>query len=111
MKIYYEETFGPVVSIIPVKDVEEALKVANDTTYGLSSGVITSNYENAMYLANRLEAGMIHINGGTVDADSVAPFGGVKESGMGREGGRYSWEEFTEVHWVTMDIKKQQYPF
>ncbi|NLL46412.1 MAG: aldehyde dehydrogenase family protein [Clostridiales bacterium] len=111
MKIYYEETFGPVVSIIPVKDVEEALRVANDTTYGLSSGVITSNYENAMFLANGLEAGMIHINGGTVDADSVAPFGGVKESGMGREGGRYSWEEFTEVHWLTMDIRKQQYPF
>jgi len=111
MKIYYEETFGPVVSIIPVKDVEEALRVANDTKYGLSSAVITSNYENAMFLANSLEAGMIHINGGTVDADSVAPFGGVKESGMGREGGRYSWEEFTEVHWLTMDIRKQQYPF
>lgn len=111
MKIYYEETFGPVVSIIPVKDVEEALKVANDTKYGLSSGVVTNDYEKAMFLANGIEAGMIHINGGTVDADSVAPFGGVKESGMGREGGRYSWEEFTEVHWLTMDIRKQQYPF
>jgi aldehyde dehydrogenase (NAD+) len=111
MKIYYEETFGPVMSIIPVKDVEEALKVANDTKYGLSSGVVTNDYEKAMFLANGIESGMIHINGGTVDADSVAPFGGVKESGMGREGGRYSWEEFTEVHWITMDIKKQQYPF
>lgn len=111
MKIYYEETFGPVISIIPAKDVEEALKVANDTKYGLSSGVVTNDYEKAMFLANGIEAGMIHINGGTVDADSVAPFGGVKESGMGREGGRYSWEEFTEVHWITMDIKKQQYPF
>lgn len=111
MKIYYEETFGPVISIIPVKNVEEALKVANDTKYGLSSGVVTNDYEKAMFLANGIESGMIHINGGTVDADSVAPFGGVKESGMGREGGRYSWEEFTEVHWITMDIKKQQYPF
>lgn len=111
MKIYYEETFGPVISIIPVKDAEEALKVANDTKYGLSSGVVTNDYEKAMFLANGIESGMIHINGGTVDADSVAPFGGVKESGMGREGGRYSWEEFTEVHWITMDIKKQQYPF
>ncbi len=111
MKIYYEETFGPVISIIPVKNVEEALKIANDTQYGLSSGVVTNDYEKAMFLANGIEAGMIHINGGTVDADSVAPFGGVKESGMGREGGRYSWEEFTEVHWITMDIKKQQYPF
>lgn len=111
MKIYYEETFGPVISIIPVKNVEEALEVANDTKYGLSSGVVTNDYEKAMFLANGIESGMIHINGGTVDADSVAPFGGVKESGMGREGGRYSWEEFTEVHWITMDIKKQQYPF
>ncbi|MDR0583214.1 MAG: aldehyde dehydrogenase family protein [Treponema sp.] len=111
MDIYYEETFGPVASVIPVKDEKEALAVANDTRYGLSSGIITSDYEKAMYLANGMEAGMVHVNSGTVDADSVAPFGGLKESGMGREGGRYSWEEFTDVRWVTMDIKKQQYPF
>jgi aldehyde dehydrogenase (NAD+) len=111
MNIYYEETFGPVASVIPVKDEKEALAVANDTLYGLSSGIITSDYEKAMYLANGMEAGMVHVNSGTVDADSVAPFGGLKESGMGREGGRYSWEEFTEVRWLTMDIKKQQYPF
>jgi aldehyde dehydrogenase (NAD+) len=111
MRIYYEETFGPVASVIPVKDEKEALAVANDTRYGLSSGIITSDYEKAMYLANGMEAGMVHVNSGTVDADSVAPFGGLKESGMGREGGRYSWEEFTDVRWVTMDIKKQEYPF
>jgi aldehyde dehydrogenase (NAD+) len=111
MRIYYEETFGPVASIIPVKDEKEALAVANDTKYGLSSGIITNNYEKALWLANGMEAGMVHVNSATVDADSVTPFGGLKESGMGREGGRYSWEEFTEVRWLTMNIQKQQYPF
>jgi aldehyde dehydrogenase (NAD+) len=111
MRIYYEETFGPVASIIPVKDEKEALAVANDTQYGLSSGVITSDYEKALYLADNLEAGMVHVNSGSVDADSVAPFGGWKESGQGREGGRYSIEAFTEVKWVTLQKTKSQYPF
>ena len=111
MRIYYEETFGPVASVIPVKDEKEALAVANDTKYGLSSGVITSDLEKALYLADGLEAGMVHVNSGTVDADSVAPFCGVKESGQGREGGRYSIEAFTEVKWLTLDKQKKQYPF
>jgi aldehyde dehydrogenase (NAD+) len=111
MKIYYEETFGPVASVIPVKDEKEALAVANDTIYGLSSGVITKDYEKALYLADGLEAGMVHVGSGSVDADAVAPFGGWKESGQGREGGRYSWQEFTEVKWITLQKQKKQYPF
>jgi vanillin dehydrogenase len=111
MKIYYEETFGPVASIIPVKDEKEALAVANDTTYGLSAGVITKDLEKAIFLAEGLEAGMVHINDGSIDADASCPFGGCKGSGQGREGGHYSLEELTEVKWVTVQKSKRALPF
>ncbi|MCF8085118.1 MAG: aldehyde dehydrogenase family protein [Deltaproteobacteria bacterium] len=111
MKIYYEETFGPVASIIPVKDEKEALKVANDTTYGLSAGVITKDLEKAIFLGEGLEAGMVHVNDGCIDADACCPFGGCKGSGIGREGGRYSVEELTQVTWLTIQKTKRQLPF
>ncbi|MFZ7132577.1 MAG: aldehyde dehydrogenase family protein [Eubacteriales bacterium] len=110
MKIYYEETFGPVASIIPVNDEKEALAVANDTNYGLSAGIITNDLEKALFLAEGLEAGMVHVNDGSIDADAACPFGGVKESGQGREGGQYSINAFTEVKWLTMVKKKKQFP-
>jgi acyl-CoA reductase-like NAD-dependent aldehyde dehydrogenase len=111
MKIYYEETFGPVASIIAVDNVEEALKVANDTTYGLSAGAITKDLEKAIFLGEGLEAGMVHINDGSVDADACCPFGGCKGSGHGREGGHYSVEELTELKWLTIQKTKRQLPF
>lgn len=111
MKIYYEETFGPVASIIPVNDEKEALEVANDTNYGLSAGIITKDLEKALFLAEGIDAGMVHVNDGSIDADAACPFGGVKESGQGREGGQYSIQEFTEVKWVTMVKQKKQFPF
>lgn len=111
MNIYYEETFGPVASIIAVDNVEEALKVANDTTYGLSAGAITKDLEKAIYLGEGLEAGMVHINDGSVDADACCPFGGCKGSGHGREGGHYSVEELTELKWLTIQKTKRQLPF
>ncbi|MGD8388176.1 MAG: aldehyde dehydrogenase family protein [Desulfobacteraceae bacterium] len=111
MKIYYEETFGPVASIIPVKDEKEALEVANDTKYGLSAGVITRDLEKAIFLGEGLHAGMVHVNDGTIDADAACPFGGCKGSGIGREGGRYSVEELTEVKWLTIMKTKRQLPF
>lgn len=110
MKIYYEETFGPVASIIAVNDVKEALEVANDTTYGLSAGIITNDYEKALFLAENIDAGMVHVNGSSVDADAACPFGGMKESGQGREGGQHSIQELTEIKWVTMAKQKKQYP-
>jgi len=111
MKIYYEETFGPVASIIAVENAEEALKVANDTTYGLSAGAITKDLEKAIFLGEGLEAGMVHINDGSVDADACSPFGGCKGSGHGREGGHYSVEELTELKWLTIQKTKRQLPF
>jgi acyl-CoA reductase-like NAD-dependent aldehyde dehydrogenase len=111
MKIYYEETFGPVASIITVNDEKEALAVANDTTYGLSAGVITKDLEKALFLGEGLEAGMVHVNDGTIDAEASCPFGGCKGSGLGREGGQYSVEELTELKWLTIQKTKRQLPF
>ena len=111
MRIHTEESFGPVTSIMRVADAEEALAVANDTAYGLSSGVITNDLQKAFDLALRLEAGMVHINDTTVTDEPHVPFGGVKNSGVGREGGRYSMEEMTELKWITIQLGQRQFPF
>jgi aldehyde dehydrogenase (NAD+) len=116
MRIYHEESFGPVVSVIAVKDSEEALRIANDTTYGLSTyglsaAVVTNDLQKAMDLSLRLESGMVHVNDATITDEPHVPFGGVKNSGFGREGGRYSWEEMTEVKWVTVQMGRRQFPF
>lgn len=111
MKIYYEEAFGPVASIISVKDEKEALDVANDTIYGLSAGVVTRDIHKALYLADGLEAGMVHVNDASIDADACCPFGGFKGSGQGREGGRYSIEQYSEVKWVTIQKGVKAFPF
>ena len=111
MQVYFEETFGPVAPIIAVKDVKEALEVANDTLYGLSAGVVTQDLENAIYLAEGLDAGMVHVNDSSIDAEASVPFGGIKASGQGREGGHYSLESMTDVKWVTIQKTKRAYPF
>jgi aldehyde dehydrogenase (NAD+) len=111
MQVYCEETFGPVAPIIAVNGEQEALEVANDTTYGLSAGVVTRDLEKAMFLAEGLDAGMVHVNDASIDAEASVPFGGVKCSGQGREGGRYSLDSLTEVKWVTIQKRKRAYPF
>ena len=111
MRIYNEETFGPVVSLIPAEDSEEALSIANDTAYGLSAAVITNDLQKAFDLSLRLESGMVHVNDCTISDEPHVPFGGVKDSGFGREGGRYSIEEMTEVKWITVQLGKREFPF
>ncbi len=111
MKVFREETFGPVAPIISVKDEKEALEVANDTIYGLSSGVITKDIEKAIFLAEGLDAGMVHVNDSSLDAEASCPFGGCKFSGQGREGGRYSLEKLSELKWVTIQKGKKMFPF
>jgi vanillin dehydrogenase len=111
MQIYHEETFGPVASIIPVKDEKEALRVANDTTYGLSSGILTKDINKALFLAEGSEAGMVHVNDSPISGDAVCPFGGCKFSGLGREGGRYSLEEMTQAQWITIEKAQKKFPF
>ena len=95
MKIAREEIFGPVLSIIPYKDEEEAVEIANDTPYGLAGYVSSENIEHARSVASKLRTGMVHINGAPLDA--MAPFGGYKQSGNGREWGEYGMEEFLEI--------------
>jgi aldehyde dehydrogenase (NAD+) len=111
MRIYHEETFGPVVSLIAAADSEEALRIANDTSYGLSAALITNDLQKAFDLAVRLESGMVHVNDCTISDEPHVPFGGVKNSGFGREGGRYSMEEMTELKWVTVQLGKRSFPF
>lgn len=111
MRIYYEESFGPVVSLIKAEDSEDALRIANDTEYGLAAAVITNDMQKALDLSLRLEAGMVHVNDTTISDEPHVPFGGTKNSGFGREGGRYSLEELTEVKWVTLQMGKRLFPF
>ncbi len=111
MSVYSEESFGPVVSVIAVKGHEEALAVANDTAYGLSAAVITNDLQRAMELAQNIESGMVYINHSTAYDEPHVPFGGTKDSGMGREGGHYSMEEMTELKWITVQMGERHYPF
>ncbi len=110
MRVFSEETFGPVCEVIPFADEREALEIANDTTYGLTSSVVTNNLEKAIFLAEGLEAGMVHVNDSSVDAESCVPFGGCKNSGQGREGSRYSLEQLTELKWVTIQKGRKSFP-
>lgn len=111
MSIYDEETFGPVTTIVRVKGAEEALQIANDTAYGLSSSIFSRDVTKALDLASRLDAGCVHINGATVQNEPQAPYGGMKNSGYGRFDGSAVIEEFTEVKWVTVERSDQPYPF
>ena len=111
MKVYKDETFGPVISIIRVKDTEDAIHVANDTEFGLSSAVYGKDIVRALNVAKRIETGSCHINGPTVQNEASAPYGGTKSSGYGRFDGRAVIDEFTELKWLTIEDSSQQYPF
>jgi len=111
MTIYSQESFGPVKPIIRVKDEAEAIRVANDTEYGLSAAVYSSNIQRAMAVADQIESGICHINGPTVSDEAQMPFGGVKDSGYGRFGGKAAVDAFTSLRWVTIEDPDQHYPF
>jgi acyl-CoA reductase-like NAD-dependent aldehyde dehydrogenase len=110
MRIYEEESFGPVVTIVPVSSTEEAIATANDTEYGLSAAVFSEDVDQAMEVARRIESGICHINSSTVHDEPQMPFGGVKASGWGRFGGRAALEEFTELRWMTIQQGARHYP-
>jgi vanillin dehydrogenase len=111
MKIYREETFGPVKCIVRVKGVEEAIACANDNEYGLSSAVFGRDIARALQVARRIESGICHVNGPTVHDEAQMPFGGVKASGYGRFGGKAGVAEFTELRWITVQTAPRHYPF
>ena len=106
-----EETFGPVASIEVVDDADAAIERANATGYGLSAGIITGDLERGMALARRIESGIVHVNDQTVGDEPQMPFGGVKDSGWGRFGGRAAMDEFTELRWVTVQSGTRHFPF
>lgn len=110
MSVYQNETFGPVVPVIPFDTDEMAVAIANDTEYGLSSGVITRDEQRGLAIASALDTGMCHINCSSVNDEPHIPFGGSKSSGVGRHGGRWSTETFTETRWITLDRGGRPYP-
>jgi 5-carboxymethyl-2-hydroxymuconic-semialdehyde dehydrogenase len=109
MRISQEEIFGPVLTVIPFKDENEALSIANDNEYGLAGYVWTSNVERSVRLANELDIGMIWINSEN-NRHLPAPFGGMKSSGIGRDGGDYSFEFYMETKNVCMALGSHNIP-
>ena len=106
-----DETFGPVATITVVNDSDEAVRLANQTTYGLAAGILTRDADRALALAERIEAGIVHINDQPVNDEPQVPFGGVKDSGYGRFGGGEAAHEFTEMRWVTVQSQGRPFPF
>jgi acyl-CoA reductase-like NAD-dependent aldehyde dehydrogenase/thiamine pyrophosphate-dependent acetolactate synthase large subunit-like protein len=111
MRIYHEESFGPVKPVVRVEGLEAAVACANDNPYGLSAAVFGRDVGRAMLVAQRIESGICHVNGPTVHDEAQMPFGGVKESGYGRFGGKAGIEAFTELRWITVQTTPRHYPF
>jgi vanillin dehydrogenase len=111
MALFREESFGPQVSITRVDSVDEAVRLANDTDYGLSAAVFTRDLARGLAIARRIESGICHVNGPTVHDEAQMPFGGVKASGHGRFGGRAGIDAFTELRWITVQTSPRHYPF
>jgi acyl-CoA reductase-like NAD-dependent aldehyde dehydrogenase len=106
-----EETFGPVAIVDIVDDADDAVRRANQSVYGLTAGMITGDAERGMAIAERLDAGIIHINDQPIQDEPQMPFGGVKDSGWGRFGVTFAPEEFTDTHWVTVKSRQRTFPF
>ncbi len=101
MEIMREETFGPVAPLMPFHSEEEAIRLANDTDYGLASYIYSRDIDRVWRVAEGLEFGMVSVNGG-IFSNEVAPFGGVKESGIGREGSKYGIDDYLEIKYICM---------
>jgi acyl-CoA reductase-like NAD-dependent aldehyde dehydrogenase len=110
MKLYRDESFGPVVAVMRARDVDDAVRLANDTDYGLSASVFSRDVAIALTVAQRIESGICHINGPTVHDEAQMPFGGVKASGYGRFGGKAGIAEFTDLRWITIETLPGHYP-
>ncbi len=110
MRLYAEESFGPVLCVIRVDGDEEALRVANDSEYGLSAAIFSRDQARALNLARRVESGICHINGPTVHDEAQIPFGGVKASGYGSFGSRAALDHFTQLRWITLQTTPRHYP-
>ena len=110
MRLFREESFGPVVGVIRARDEAHAIELANDTEYGLSAAVFTRDTARGLHVAKQIKSGICHINGPTVHDEAQMPFGGVKASGYGRFGGRAGIDAFTELRWITIETQRGHYP-
>ncbi len=110
MKLFRDESFGPVVGVIRARDEDHAITLANDTEYGLSASVFTRDTARGLRVAKRIQSGICHVNGPTVHDEAQMPFGGVKASGYGRFGGRAGIDAFTELRWITIETQPGHYP-
>jgi benzaldehyde dehydrogenase (NAD) len=111
MRIYHEETFGPVKAIVRVDGEEAAIACANDNEFGLSAAVFSRDMARGWRVASRIASGICHVNGPTVHDEAQMPFGGVKASGWGRFGGQAGIDAFTDLRWITMQMQSRHYPF
>ena len=111
MRIYSEECFGPVVAILRASDENDAIRLANDSPFGLSASVFTADSARGLRVAAQIESGICHVNGPTVHDEANMPFGGVKDSGYGRFGGKAAIAEFTDLRWITVQTGPRHYPF
>ncbi|NCF21196.1 MAG: aldehyde dehydrogenase family protein, partial [Haliea sp.] len=103
--LWREESFGPVASVVAVEDLDEAIAVANDSEYGLSAAVLTHNVQWGFRAARGIRSGSVHIGMHAFQSNALAPIGGYGMSGIGRSGGKYSTEEFTELKWVSVSLE------
>ncbi|MBB3353717.1 aldehyde dehydrogenase [Rhizobium lentis] len=110
MRLYSEESFGPVVAILRAKDEDDAVRLANDSEYGLSAAVFSRDTSRALSVARRIRSGICHVNGPTVHDEAQMPFGGTKASGYGRFGGKAGIAEFTELRWITVETQPGHFP-
>jgi aldehyde dehydrogenase (NAD+) len=110
MKVFREETFGPVAPILIADSVDDAVEIANDSDYGLSAGIMTRNEEKGLSIARRLRTGMAHVNDSSVNDEPHVPFGGIGASGLGRHGGKQGIDTFTEMRWITLERGGRHYP-
>jgi benzaldehyde dehydrogenase (NAD) len=110
MQLYRDESFGPITAIIRAKDEEDAIRLANDSEYGLSAAVFTRDTARGLKVARRIRSGICHVNGPTVADEPQMPFGGVGASGYGRFGGKAGIDSFTELRWITIATGPGHYP-
>ncbi len=110
MNIYRDESFGPIVAMIRANDEADAIRLANDTQYGLSASVFTRDTARGLGVARQINSGICHVNGPTVHDEAQMPFGGVGASGYGRFGGKAGIDSFTELRWITIETQPGHYP-
>ncbi|GAA2225339.1 MULTISPECIES: aldehyde dehydrogenase family protein [Kitasatospora] len=110
-EILQRELFGPVVVLVPFDGEEEAIRIANATPFGLSGAVHTGDVERGVRVAKRIETGMVHVNDGTIHDEAIVPFGGEKNSGVGRLNGEATVEAFTTVKWISIQHGRSRFPF